>query len=103
MKLFKIFHFHDLSLCIGIVKTSNEIILIVASDNYDNFRHLWFIFLTKVWVSTLKGLFYVESDPRCKGIYVGNGSPNLFIFKIKNKFFWRFKVQQQELGSWGGT
>jgi hypothetical protein len=39
--------------------------------------------LTKVWVSTLKGLFYVESDPKCKGIYVGNGSPNLFIFKIK--------------------
>jgi hypothetical protein len=66
MKLFKNFHFHDLSVCIGIVKTSNEIILIVASDNYDNFRHFWFIFLTKVWVSTLKGLFYVESDPSVK-------------------------------------
>ncbi len=73
-----------ISMYIGVVKTSNEIIQIIAGVDYDNFRHLRFIFLTKVWVSTLKGLFYVETDPKVKGIYVGNRPPKKhFNNKIK--------------------
>lgn len=65
MKLFKIFHFHDLSVCIGIVKTSNEIILIVASDNYDNFRHLWFMFFDKSLG------FNIERVVLCRNVTLG--------------------------------